>query len=109
MKTVTVGKIDATNPNLSAYEKTIKFWDNEGNFNKESKQPFYAIYLNDMFLAASTMYFDREASVVNVSLINGSNTNYDMLEQEATKQLTDIACSEYGKDINVNYVKSLKR
>ena len=110
MKTIGIHKIKPTNPNVRAYEKVIKFWDEDEFFSireEDNYKPFYAIYLGDIFLAASTIEFDKESSVANIALVNGSRANHEFINKEATKKLTDIAKEEYGVESNKVLVKCL--
>ena len=111
MKSVNIAEIQLSNPVLASYVKTINSWDEEGKFQivKDNQiRPFYAIYLDDEFLGASTMQFDKETSDVNILMINGSNQNYDRIQEESTKKLTDIAFTQYNaKTVNVNHVKKI--
>ena len=112
MESVGIAKIQLTNPMLASYVKRINSWDEEGKFQivkDDQVRPFYAIYLDDQFLGASIMQFDSETANVNISMINGSNQNYDRIEKESTKQLTDIALANYAtaKTVNVRQVKKL--
>lgn len=111
MKSIGIAKIQLANPMLAAYVKTINSWDEEGKFQivKENQvTPFYAIYLDDEFLGASTMQFDEETSNVNILMINGSNQNYARIQEESAKQLTNIALKQYdAKKVQINHIKRL--
>lgn len=99
MKSIGIAQIQLSNPMLASYVKTIHTWDEEGKFQiaKDAQtSSFYAIYLEDKFLGASTMQFNSVTSDVDISMINGSIQNYDRIQEESTKRLTDIALSQYG-------------
>lgn len=107
MKNISIANIKINNPLISTYIKKIKTWDQEQKF-KINNDSFYAIYLDEQFLGASTMDFDQEASNVNILLINGSSQNYEQLQTESTKQLTNIAFQNYGcKTARINEGKKL--
>lgn len=107
MKKVWIANIKVNNPLIATYVKKIKTWDEEEKF-QINDDSFYAIYLDDQFLAASTMNFEPEASNVNILLINGSNQNYDRIQKESTEQLTNIALNNYGaKTARINNGKKL--
>lgn len=110
MKKVWIANITINNPHITSYVKRIKSWDEKENFQLKDDS-FYAIYLDDEFLAASTMDYNSENSNVNILLINGSNQNYDRIQQESTELLTDIALKQYGavKSIKVNSQRQLIR
>lgn len=107
MKNVSIASIKINNPLIATYVKKIKAWDGEQKF-KINNDSFYAIYLDEQFLGASTMDFEPEASHVNILLINGSNQNYEQVQTESTKQLTNIALQNYGaKTVRINDGKKL--
>lgn len=106
MKTVGISKITVNNPVLASYVKTIHLWDAGQNFDVENKS-FYGVFLDDKFLAASTMQYDPNTSNVDILVLNGSNQNYDRIQEESAISLTSIALEEYGaKTVSVSYVKS---
>lgn len=113
MKAIGIAKIQLENPILASYVKRINSWDEEGRFNIVNDNqviPFYAIYLDDEFLGASIMQFDEETSNVNILMINGSNQHYERIQEESTKQLTDIAMEQYNaKRVQVKHVKKLAK
>lgn len=108
MKTVSVVKINISNPALSYYIKTIKSWDEQSQF-AVSENGFYGSFLEDKFLAASTMDYDQKG-MVNIHMINGSRSNqhHDRIEQETVKRLVDIAQAEYNTD-NIQLVYAKKQ
>lgn len=107
MKTIGITKITINNPILASYVKTINLWDDEQKFNVENKN-FYGVFLEDRFLAASTMQYDPNTSNVDILVLNGSNQNYDRIQEESTIGLTSIALEEYNaKTVSVNYVKQI--
>ena len=113
MKNITISRIDATNPVVRDYVDAIKSWDNSNGINVEKDNkiiPFYAIYFNARFLAASTISFDKEKSLVQISMINNSNSFYSSLvEDEAQIELENIALSQYQpKNIEFSCVKKKK-
>lgn len=109
MENVWVRNIKVSNPLIASYIKRIKTWDEEDKFKiKEDEEAFYAIYLDDQFLAASTMDYEPETLNVNILLINGSNQNYDRIQKESIKQLTSIAIENYdAKTAIINNGKKL--
>lgn len=111
MKSIGIAKIQLANPVLASYVKRINSWDEEGKFQivKDNQvRPFYAIYLEDEFLGASIIQFDEETSNVDILMINGSNQNFELIQEESTKQLTDIALSQYAaKKVQINHIKRL--
>lgn len=107
MKNVSIASIKINNPLIATYVKRIKDWDGEQKF-KINDDSFYAIYLDEQFLGASTMDFDIESSNVDIILINGSIQNYEQVQTESTKQLTNIAFQNYGcKTARINDGKRL--
>jgi len=109
MKEIQIANIKVTNPLITSYVKTIKTWDKDRKFKiNENEDSFYAIYLDDQFLAASTMDYEPETSNVNILLINGSNQNYDRIQKESTVQLVNIALNNFAaKTASVNNGKKL--
>lgn len=107
MKKVGIAKIKIDNPVLTSYVKRIESWDEEKKF-QILNDSFYAIFLEDEFLGASTMNYDPETSNVNILLINGSNQNYDKIQKESTEKLTSIALNDYNaKTVRFNHGKRL--
>lgn len=105
MKTVGISKITVNNPVLASYVKTINLWNAGQNFDVENKN-FYGVFLDDKFLAASLMQYDSDTSNVDILVLNGSNQNYDRIQEESTIGLTNIALEEYNaKTVSVSYVK----
>lgn len=98
MKSVNIARIEIDNPVLTSYTKTIQSWGG-GNLPLTEKG-FYAIYLDDRFLAASTIE-EQETSDILISLVNGSNVNYDRVQTESKKKLLDIVTNEYGENRKV--------
>ena len=109
MKTVTVGKVEPTNPVFRDYVKTAKSWDKENKIKikKDDKiLPFYAIYLDGLFLAASTIEFDREASSAKVAMINNSINYYEEIQAEASQKILDMLVNDYkAEEVEFSYVK----
>lgn len=107
MKKIGIAKIKINNPVLASYTKRIRSWDEGNNFEIVDNH-FYAVFLEDEFLGASTMDFNPETSSVNILMINGSTQNYERIQEESTKQLTDIALAKYqAKEVKVNNVKKI--
>ena len=107
MKTISVVKININNPVLAYYIKRIQSWDEQSQF-VATENGFYGSFLEDEFLAASTMFYDSDSSNVNIHMINGSNQHYDRIQQETIKRLTDIAKQEYHTD-DVQFVHTKKQ
>ena len=96
MEALYIQPIDTKNVNFRFYKRRINDWNRNGNFTIGDS--FHAIYLGDIFLAAGNVSFDKEASEINISLLNGSDsTMYDYVQEEATKKLSDLAQAKYGK------------
>ena len=107
MKKVGIAKISINNPLLTSYVNRINSWDEEKNF-KIDDESFYGIFLDDEFLAASTMSYNPNTAHVNILMINGSTQNYDRIEKESTEQLTNIALNTYdAKTVGIDNVKKL--
>lgn len=105
MKTIGITKITVDNPVLASYVKTINSWELEQNFTVIDDH-FYGIFLEDMFLGASTMQYNPETSNVDILMLNGSTQNYDRIEKESTEKLMNIALVQYGaKTANVRHLK----
>ena len=109
MKTVSVSKLEPTNPIAAYYVKTIKSWDRENRFSikKNNKvKALYPIYLDDNFLACATIHFNKKASMAKIEMINASLNYYDQIKRDATKELSEIVAEEYGtKDMVFSYIK----
>lgn len=92
--------------------KTIHLW-NDKDFTVGEQDHFYAIFLEDKFLAASTIKFDKENSQILISIINGSiSSQYcDSVQQESDMQLRKIAYDQYGQDypIVVNTINRFQK
>lgn len=107
MKSVGIAKIEKNNPILNYYKKAIQSWNPEQNFVINGDY-FYGVFLDDKFMGASTMDFNEETSITNILILNNNSYDYNMIQQESAKQLTDIALEQYDtKKINVSYVKKL--
>lgn len=110
MKTIGITRITVNNPVLASYVKTINLWGAESaeqKFDVKNKN-FYGVFLDDQFLAASTMQYDPDTSSVDILVLNGSNQNYDRIQEESTIGLTNIALEEYkAKTVNFSYVKRI--
>ena len=107
MKQVGIAKIKIDNPALTCYVRRIKAWDKENQFQIQNDS-FYAIYVEEKFLGASTMNYDPETSNVNILLINGMDHNKDIFENETTKKLANIALNDYNaKTVRFNNGKKL--
>ena len=105
MKKISVVKISINNPVLAYYIKRIQSWDGQSQL-LMTENGFYGSFLEDEFLAASTMNYDSNSSKVNVYMVNGSNQHYDRIQQETTERLEDIAKKEYPtKTIQFIYAK----
>lgn len=105
MKTISVVKISINNPVLASYIKRIQSWDGQSQL-AMTENGFYGSFLEDEFLAASTMKYDSNSSKVNIYMINGSNQHYDRIQQETTEKLVDIAKKEYPtKPVQFVYAK----
>lgn len=87
-----IKKISKENPNFASYKKTMKTWDEP--LTATVKESFHAIYLGDIFLAAGITEFDKETQHANITILNGSNTKYEFVQEEATKMLTNLFTSE---------------
>ena len=109
MKTISIGKVEPTNPAFKSYLKTAKSWDKENKIKLEKDDkllPFYAIYLDGTFLAASTIDLDKENSRAKVAMINNSITYYDQIQAEASQKILDMLVNEYNaEEVEFSYVK----
>ena len=97
MERVTVAKIEESNPIARIYYKKAiqedkKIEENIGVL------PFYAIYLDSVYRAASVVIkLSREERKAVIKMINFSDTtDKERLEQEATKELTTLISENYG-------------
>lgn len=117
MKKIGITRITKDNPMLTSYVKTINSWEASQKFNVEDNG-FYGVFLDDQFLAASTMQYDPNTSNVEIFMLNGSNQNYDRIQEESSQELINIALSQYGAStanisnverVNKAKVKSLKK
>lgn len=107
MKTISVVKISINNPVLASYIKRIQSWDGQSQL-AVTENGFYGSFLEDEFLAASTMEYDTSHSKVNIHMVNGSNQHYDRIQQETTERLTDIARQEYHTE-HIQFVYAKKQ
>ncbi len=96
MKDINIAKIEINNPILSTYVKTIRSWGGEDL--QLTENGFYAIFLEDRFLAASTMEANDNNSDILISLVNGSNVNHEIIQKESQKQLSELAKIRYGEN-----------
>lgn len=109
MKEIGITKIKVNNPVIASYVKQIRTWDKEGKFPMDDNY-FYGIFLDDIFLGASTMQYDQETKHVDIFMLNGSNNNYERIQKESSEQLTNIALNNYGaKTVEINGVKKLAK
>ena len=104
---VSVAQIDENNLLSNIYyRKAI-------DVNKEvessiGKLPFYAIYLDGIYKAASLIKLNRENHTANIVMVNFNNDINEKVEEEATKKLTDLITDSYDvEEIEVSPVKVL--
>ena len=110
MSIISVEKIEVNNPLLSTYVKQLKKW-NKKNYIKLTTNgvynPFYAIYYDEHFLGASTIKLNTKG-IPNISVLNWSLDDHDLILTEGVEQLKEIAQSEYNTDeCKIKYKKAI--
>ena len=111
MPSITVSRIEPTNPVIASYVKTINNWNKEGHISikeNDNYKPFYAIYYDEHFLGASTIDFDKKKSLANIAILNGSINDHGLIQTKAIEELYNIANDTYNpKEIRLSYKRAI--
>lgn len=103
MREIGVTQIKSSNPMLSKYMNTIKFWDKDGNFinilkedAKGAIKDVFGVFYGEKFLGASTLLLDPISMEADIHTINGSLGHKEEIEEFFTNELKEIALNQYG-------------
>ena len=105
MKPISVAKIEKTNPIAHIYFRRAGLLENKELI---EKIPFFAIYRDGVYEAASIIILDEENSKAKANITYFSAIDNKELEEEAPKKLTSLINEKYGiEEVEVNPVKVL--